>query len=269
MYINAKKSLGQHFLNNPQICERIVGLLNPSPADKILEIGPGMLALTRFLLKAAHSSLILLEKDANLAREARKFLNVQADYSLSVIKDPARQVILIDAINFDWKNLNKSFKLIGNLPYNVASPLIWDIAKNSDRWDRAVFMVQKEVGERIISKPDAKTYGALSVWVQNFTVPEKAFSVSPKNFTPPPKVDSMVLEFTPLTGIEQADNPAALKKLLAVCFQNRRKQLGTIFKNNNLPNLENGLEELHISFNFRPENLNPAQFRELARFWQN
>lgn len=270
MPVVAKKSLGQHFLNNPQICERIVKLLNSVPDDIILEIGPGMLALTRFLARIPHSALILLEKDINLARAARKFLNDQKDYSQNGLNLPAAYVILTDALNFVWENLNNNFKLIGNLPYNIASPLIWDIAKNSACWAKAVFMTQKEVGERIIAQPGTKSYGALSVWVQSFTRAKKAFLVCPRSFTPPPKVDSMVLEFMPTDNPDlpnKPENPEALKNLLSVCFQNRRKQLGTIFRKNNLHNMENALEQMNIPASLRPENLAPAQFRELARFW--
>lgn len=243
----AKKSLGQHFLHDRAICERIVALLRCGPQDNILEIGPGPGALTKILEDIPPAFLLALEKDGFWAHE-RNSSNCQA--------------ILMDALRFDWTRLAGNWKIIGNLPYNVASPLIWDLVAQIPRKDapRAVFMVQKEVARRIAAKPGSKEYGALSVWVQYHARPRLAFNVGPGAFSPPPKVDSTVfiLEFPEM---EKEQNPAQLSALLKICFQNRRKQLGTIFRNANLP------ESLLAGFDtkLRPENLDVDDFALIAR----
>lgn len=244
----AKKSLGQHFLTDPAICQRIVNLLEPDKTDNILEIGPGAGALTRFLANAPHAFMLLLEKDRDLTKLHKNLGNTQ--------------IVNCDAMNFFWENLCGNWKIIGNLPYNVASPLIWDIAARCKSLQKAVFMVQKEVGKRIAAKPGTKEYGALSVWVQNFLNPLIQFQLAPGAFTPPPKVHSLVLSFTPIA--EKPENPGKLKKLLDLCFQKRRKQLGVILRQAKIGEFEKILEKLAINSACRPEELTPLQFRQLA-----
>lgn len=247
-----KKSLGQNFLKDKAICHRIASLLEPMREDQLIEIGPGPGALTSALEEMPHSLLLLLEKDRYWCRER------QTCASGNTI------VINCDALRFSWPSLKASgkWKIIGNLPYNIASPLIWDILSQCATLEKAVFMVQKEVGLRLIARPGAKAYGALSVWTQNFAAPKLEFSLAPGAFYPPPKVHSSVVSFTPLAS--KPENPAALKRLLDICFQKRRKQLGTIFRQAGRPDLEKGLEELSIPPEQRPENLTPGQFRQLA-----
>ena len=141
----AKKSLGQHFLRREEICDRIAALLLPQAEDRVLEIGPGPGALTRALEAAPHACLLLLEKDRHWAAERQR----QAA--------PRTQAVLTDALRFDWRRISpeRPWKVIGNLPYNVASPLIWDIVSRAEGLKRAVFMVQKEVGQRLAAAPRA------------------------------------------------------------------------------------------------------------------
>lgn len=245
-----KKSLGQHFLINPGICRKIIDLLAPAPQDQILEIGPGPGALTRFLLAAPYRRLLLIEKDSYWAGE----------------RGGEAEVLEQDALAFDWTALCEegSWKLVGNLPYNIASPLIWDIVSKCGCYSRAVFMVQKEVGERLCAAPDSRLYGALSVWVQCHAAVHHAFTVGPGSFRPPPKVDSAVVLFTPLPGPEY---PQKLQELLRICFQQRRKQLGGVFRRLGLPVLLKGLEALGLDAQLRAENLTCADFMNLARYW--
>lgn len=249
-----KKSLGQHFLNNAGICAKIAQCLEPAPEDQILEIGPGGGALTRELAANPHNYLLLLEKDRDWVQEAAK------------LAGPGSQAVLADALAFPWERLEKagSWKLCGNLPYNIASPLIWDIVSRSRAWTRAVFMVQKEVALRLAAKPGSKNYGALSVWVQSHALVKLEFSIKPAAFTPPPKVDSAVVSFLPRD--ERPASGQKLKDLLNLCFQNRRKQLGTIFRNGKQKNLELGLKELKINDTLRPEALTVDQFNSLAGY---
>lgn len=249
-----KKSLGQNFLRDKAICARIASLLEAGSMDQLLEIGPGPGALTRALEETPHALLLLLEKDNYWSGER------QAQAKKNTI------VINCDALNFSWPALQASgqWKIAGNLPYNIASPLIWDILSQCATLEKAAFMVQKEVASRIVASTDTKAYGALSVWTQNFAAPKLEFSLPPGAFYPPPKVHSAVVSFTPLAN--KPENPAALKSLLDICFQKRRKQLGTIFRQSGLENLEKGLEEMAIPATWRPENLSPQQFRRLATF---
>ncbi|RRD71045.1 MULTISPECIES: 16S rRNA (adenine(1518)-N(6)/adenine(1519)-N(6))-dimethyltransferase RsmA [unclassified Desulfovibrio] len=253
----AKKSLGQHFLRQPGICLRIAALLHAQEGDKILEIGPGPGALTRALEQQPHTLLLLLEKDAHWARERQKEAGMRT------------QSVLTDALRFDWRRVTPEnpWKIAGNLPYNVASPLIWDIVSLATGWTRAVFMVQKEVGQRLAAQPGTASYGALSVWVQSFARPRLEFTVGPGAFLPPPKVDSAVLTFLPRPPEERPAAPKKLSHLLRICFQQRRKQLGGIFRRCGQPSLEEAFFRTGLSPTLRPENLSREDFQRLAFFW--
>ncbi|WP_165076683.1 MULTISPECIES: 16S rRNA (adenine(1518)-N(6)/adenine(1519)-N(6))-dimethyltransferase RsmA [unclassified Desulfovibrio] len=249
----AKKSLGQHFLRNEGICQRIAALLRPQAGDTVLEIGPGPGALTRALEAQPHERLLLLEKDRYWAAERQREAAA------------GTQAVLMDALRFDWRRLSPEagWKIAGNLPYNVASPLIWDIVSQSGA-ARCVFMVQKEVGQRLCAAPGSRQYGALSVWVQAYSRPRLEFILGPGAFSPPPKVDSAVLSFTPLPQEARPRHPAALERLLRTCFQQRRKQLGGVFARAGLAELAGALPELGLSPQLRPEALSVADFLRLS-----
>lgn len=245
----AKKSLGQHFLISDGICRRIVDLADPQADDQLLEIGPGPGALTRFLEISPHKQLLLIEKDSWWAKD----------------RSQSAETLAMDALQFDWGSLEGSWKLIGNLPYNIASPLIWDILGKCRCYSRAVFMVQKEVGERICASPDSRQYGALSVWAQCHAQTRLQFIVPPGAFRPPPKVDSAVVLFLPLSN--PPEYPEQLNSLLKICFQRRRKQIGNIFRSWNIKPLLAALSTLGLDPALRPENLSCGDFLSLARLW--
>ncbi len=257
-----KKSLGQNFLKDQGTARRIVETLDISAQDYVLEIGPGAGALTVLIREGAQKpcGLLLLEKD-------RHWVSVQsgacAESGLNCL------AVNGDALNFAWERLDAGheqgqvWKIISNLPYNVASPLIWDMVSRSRRFSAAVLMVQKEVAQRITAAPGSKTYGALSVWVQSFVEARKVIDVSPSVFFPPPKVWSQVLKLTPLShGF--TGNMASLEKLLKICFQKRRKQLGTILRPYLSESVANWFESQDLSLTLRPEELNPTQFQSLS-----
>lgn len=250
----AKKSLGQHFLRDERVVQRIVDLLRAAEGDQIMEIGPGPGALTALLRPLPWKRLLLLEKDDHYAAEhaARPL--------------PGLEVIAGDALAYPWESLEGPWKIAGNLPYNVASPLMWDIVFRTPSLARAVFMVQKEVGDRLTAGPGTKDYGALSVWVQSFVSTRKGFTIGPAAFSPPPKVDSAVVVFEPLPeGRTRPGDPESLSRLIKICFQQRRKQLQGILRHA-LPDrfAPEKLEALGIAPAQRPETLTVEQFRKLA-----
>ncbi|MBO4318515.1 MAG: ribosomal RNA small subunit methyltransferase A [Mailhella sp.] len=248
---HAKKSLGQHFLVNRGAIDRIVSLAGIREGDSVLEIGPGPGALTEPLRALPWKRLVLLEKDDAFAAE-------HASRPM-----PGLEVRNADALLFPWETLDGEWTILGNLPYNVASPLIWDIVSRVPSLRRAVFMTQKEVAERIRALPGGKTYGMLGAWVQNWCHAQKGLTVGPGSFSPPPKVDSEVFVLTP-HGDPPRD-PEALARTLKLCFAKRRKQLGGILRPA-FPDLDAGaiLSGLGIDPNARPEMLSPMQFRALS-----
>jgi 16S rRNA (adenine1518-N6/adenine1519-N6)-dimethyltransferase len=245
----AKRSLGQNFLRDPNIAGKIVRCLEIGAGDSVLEIGPGQGALTVFLEQSPATRLVLVEKDRHWA---------------AVRQSAGRaQVVLADAMRLAWERFVSPWKFIGNLPYNVASPLMWDMFSRAPGLCRAVFMVQKEVGQRLTARPGSAAYGALSVWAQSFVLPRLEFIVPPQVFQPRPKVDSAVLSFVPLGGGQgQAFSRVALSSALKLCFQKRRKQLGGILKSaGHDPAV---LESLGLDPAARPETLTPHEFQRLG-----
>lgn len=249
----AKKSLGQHFLKTPAISERIAALLHPSEHDRILEIGPGPGALTEQLRRHHPAQLTLIEKDDHWA----------AHHAALAAGIPGHTVLHQDALAFDWAALGGPWKIVGNLPYNIASPLMWDIVSRVPELTRAVFMIQKEVAERLRAAPGGRDYGALSVWVQSFVRVEWGFTVGPGHFAPPPKIDSAVVAFAPLAERGHFD-PAALAATLRVCFQQRRKQLQSLLRRQGLADVAAALPDLGIDPAARPETLTTSQFHALS-----
>lgn len=248
----AKRSLGQNFLQDENTARKIVAALSAGPGDTVLEIGPGRGALTRWLNELNPARLILLELDNDLADQ------LETRY-------PNAELHLGDALRFPWESLEgiDRLKLVGNLPYNVASPLMWEIAARLEDFSRAVFMVQYEVGLRLSATAGSRLYGALSVWMQSYMQVRLLFKVPPTVFKPRPKVDSAVLSFIPLE--EDLLCPAEkLSELVHVCFQKRRKQLRRIFKDHYPRFSEEEFEAAGVDPQSRPEMLTPKQFQLLA-----
>lgn len=253
----AKKSLGQNFLKDANISARIVAQLRIAPEDRVIEIGPGPGALTRHIHAAGPASMTLLEKDYHWAGEHKR--NPPQG-------KPDVDVVLTDALLFPWDNIAPThpWKIIGNLPYNVASPLMWEIFSRAHGMLRAVFMIQKEVGERIVAAPGSKQYGALSVWTQSFVQPRWCFVVPPHVFKPQPKVDSAVLAFEPIQHKPDPQLAEALSKVLKICFQQRRKQLQSILKSHVPGGASALLASVGIDPAARPETLDTIRFQQLA-----
>lgn len=248
----AKRSLGQNFLVDANVCRKIVAALEIDSTSSVLEIGPGKGAITGHILNAAPSEYLALEKDTDLAAAL-------ADMH------PNADVRAMDALEFPWETLNNpALRFAGNLPYNVASRLIWDIVCRTSRYQRAVFMIQYEVAQRLVAAPGTKAYGALGIWVQSFTRPKLLFKVPPTVFRPQPKVDSAVVALFPRAAEERPADPEALARLLRLCFQKRRKQLGNILKSYINNEVVTWFEKHNITLTLRPEALSPTLLQELS-----
>lgn len=258
----AKKSLGQNFLQDKNIADRIVRELNITDDDHVLEIGPGPGALTHIIHAYGPKWFTILEKDYHWAGAHKR---------KPPKGNPELNVVLTDALLFPWQNLTPEtpWKVIGNLPYNVASPLMWDIVSRAEGLSRAVFMIQKEVGDRIVASPGNKQYGALSVWLQSFCKPRRAFIVPPSVFKPRPKVDSAVLSFEPIPNVRGTFDADALSWLLKTCFQMRRKQMQKILKGYLGESLGEIFESVGVVPTSRPEELTPKQFQMLGNTIKN
>ena len=248
----AKRSLGQNFLIDANISRKIVDALDIKPGENVLEIGPGRGALTRHVVDRKPGRYVVLEMDDALADEL-------------LLQYPGIEVVRGDALAYDWDSLAAAdgWKVVGNLPYNIASPLIWEIVSRAEL-ARAVFMVQLEAGQRLAAKSGGRDYGALSVFVQSFARVELLFKVPPQVFRPQPKVTSAVLRFFLHPQRPSKDEARRLSSTLRMCFQQRRKQIATILKSKGIEDYAGVLARLDIDARQRPETLEPERFRALG-----
>ena len=250
-----KRSLGQNFLVDPNMAAKIVATLGIAPGDTVIEIGPGRGALAGPILATRPGAYLALEKDRDLAA------TLTGRY-------PEAAVANLDALRLDWRRLDRlsgDVRLIGNLPYNIASPLLWDLCAGAGRFVRGVFMVQHEVARRLAAGPGGREYGALSAWIGNFARVEYCFKVPPTVFRPRPKVDSAVVAMTPLPPEERPEDPAALNRLLKLLFSARRKQLRGILKQYWGEELAGYFASAGLSERDRPENASPHVLLGLSR----
>ena len=248
--VSPKKKIGQHFLNDLNIAQKIADLLQHQNCDNILEIGPGMGVLTQFLIPKI-KNLKLVEIDT----ESVTYLNR---------KYPERQK---DILNEDFlkMNLSKTFEgqafgIIGNFPYNISSQIVFKALEYRQYLPFFCGMFQKEVAQRICEKPGTKAYGILSVLCQTYYHAQYHFNVSPAVFSPPPKVDSGVLSLKRKEDLIIDFDEKLLFRIVKTGFQQRRKTLRNSLKSLNINKLT--LED--SIFDLRPEKLSAAQFIELT-----
>jgi 16S rRNA (adenine1518-N6/adenine1519-N6)-dimethyltransferase len=235
-----RKRFGQHFLHDPGVLARLVEAINPSKTDFMVEIGPGGGALTRPLLERL-SSLELIEVDRDLAA------------SLAAEFPPPRATVhCADALEYDFSRFPAGVRIVGNLPYNISTPLLFHLARFAQRVRDLHFMLQLEVVERMVAAPSTAAYGRLSVALQARFRMKKLFKVSKGAFRPPPKVESAVVRLEPLSRILEID-----EQLLRRAFSARRKTL-----RNALPEID--FAALGIDSNLRPENLSPEDYARLS-----
>lgn len=220
-----KKALSQNFLSDPRILARIADAVDLEPGDTVLEIGPGRGGLTRELLKRA-KRVIAIEMDAELVEGlTAQFSTAPSDYA--TIRPSAHfDLHHGDALELDWHALaGRDYAICGNIPYHITSPLI-DKALQPPRAKRVVFLMQKEVADRIVAPPGGEEYGALTIGVQAVARVEKLFVVAKGSFNPVPKVDSAVVRFTPLKQPLIRDHEVPdFRRFTVGMFSYRRKQL--------------------------------------------
>lgn len=245
-----KRSLGQNFLLDQNIARKMVGLIDPIPGDCILEIGPGHGALTRFLLMQG-VNFWAVEKDWHLALELKR-------------QWPNCNVIVQDVLKMDWMRWRqKQLKVIGNLPYNIASRIIVQLLVDLQDFSKLLFMVQDEVAKRLIARPKTKAYGRLSVIVQLLADPEYEFFLGPGVFRPRPKVNSAVVSLVSRNKLYSRDNLLRFMSFIGGCFQKRRKQLRKILKLKWTSAIDKWFTEQGLPLTSRPEGLAPEQLWSL------
>jgi 16S rRNA (adenine1518-N6/adenine1519-N6)-dimethyltransferase len=258
-----RKRLGQHFLVSPWVIQKIIQTSEAHPEDTVLEIGPGLGALTKPLSKIV-SRLIAIELDESLCQHLK---TIFADA-------PHVQIIQADALKIDYEKLGlqKKVKVIANLPYYVATPILLHLLENRTFFSTMTLMFQKEVAERVVAQPGGKAYGYLSIVCQLWSEIEFCFTVPPEAFNPPPEVDSAVLKFTVLDEPRfKVKDLNHLLKLIKQAFSQRRKTLRNTLKSHlNLIYspllLDKALEELHISPHLRGEALSVEKFVLLSNY---
>jgi len=260
------KRLGQHFLTDRNILHRIVDALEPAPDDVVVEIGAGTGTLTAVLAPRV-ARVIAIEKDPRLVVGMR-------DAGCGMGDSGNVALVEGDSLRLDWHALvseatHPAFKVIGNIPYAITSPLI-DKALTPPLPARIVFLVQAEVADRIAASPGSKTYGALSVGVQAVARVERLFTVRAGTFTPPPKVTSAVVRLTPLAQpLVAPEEIAAFRAFVTACFTRRRKQLRNVVMaatGRSAAVVTAGLAALGLDPAARPETLAPEIFVRLLRW---
>ena len=246
---NYKKSLGQHFLKNPEIAKRIVDSLKLTTTDDVIfEIGPGSGIMTQFLLdKYPLLKIIELDREAiGLLKE--KFTNIET----KIIQGDILKINLLDYAN--------KFTIIGNMPYNISGPLLFNALEYRNHLIEWVGMLQLEVVQRILSNPSNKTYGKLSVLLQAYFDIEQIIRLSPASFYPPPKVSSAVIRMVPKKEKIPKTNFEKFVKIVKLSFMHRRKTL-----RNNLKGLLDYDTLSDVFFSKRPEELSGEDFDEMIR----
>jgi 16S rRNA (adenine1518-N6/adenine1519-N6)-dimethyltransferase len=257
----AKRSLGQNFLIDANIQRRIVASLEAGPDDEVLEIGPGVGALTRHLAGRVRR-LVLVELDNDLA--ARLTAEFAGDPTVEVINRDVLEVPL-EEITADPASL----RVIGNIPYNITTPILFGLLERRPRPREIVLMVQREVADRILEPEGSKTYGALAVGVRSVADAKRVLNVSREAFRPVPDVMSSVIRITPRQPPELTpEEETALRTLTRAAFGQRRKQFQRILRDfyrlapEQIAELDGALG---IDLRDRPETFSPAGFIQLSR----
>lgn len=251
-----RKRFGQNFLQSHQVIDTILREFHAKPTDHVIEIGPGLGALTKPLLrKLPHLLAIEIDRDLHLA--------------LSEMSSTEGQLELIcaDALSIDYSQFGNNLRIIGNLPYNISTPLLFHLLHHLRHIQDMTFMLQKEVVDRLCAQPGSKAYGRLSVMIQYFCEAECLFNVPKEAFFPQPKVESAIVRLVPYTISPYPEiDFLSLERLLQCAFSMRRKTLA-----NNLKHLlsASDLITLGIEPSLRPEQISITDYVQIAKFINN
>ena len=259
MFIKAKKSLGQNFLIDREVLEKIVSITDITNKE-VLEIGPGSGNLTTYILKQKPKKLYVVEKDDNLAI----LLKEKFDTEIEIIND--------DILSVSEDNISdQKLSVFGNLPYNISTEILskWILNIGTNFWfESLVLMFQKEVADRIISEFNNSKYGRLSIlssWKLNV---KKIIDIKPQSFSPRPKIDSSLLLFTPKENFFELKDPKNLERITRIFFSQRRKMLKKPF-NQVFDNGKEIAEKFGIDLNLRPQNLEPEVYFKLVKEYED
>jgi 16S rRNA (adenine1518-N6/adenine1519-N6)-dimethyltransferase len=246
-----RKRFGQHFLVDQSVIASIVDAINPLPNERLLEIGPGLGAITRPLLERI-PKLMAVELDRDVVQRLKQQFSAER-----------LELFEADALQFDFEALGPQLRIVGNLPYNISTPLLFRFADLASGMRDGHFMLQKEVVDRMVALPRSSDYSRLSVLLQWHFHMELLIDVPPESFDPPPKVDSAVVRLIPRQrDVDLQVNEHHLRKVLSAAFSQRRKMLRTTLK----PLFsEQDLEGLNILPTARAEELSLQDFVRLAR----
>jgi 16S rRNA (adenine1518-N6/adenine1519-N6)-dimethyltransferase len=258
----AKKQFGQHFLVDPSILDRIAGFADLAEGDAVLEIGPGCGTLTATLLRGAARV-----RAAEIDRDAIAFLKRE------LVPVSALEIVEGDVLRQDFSTLldddGRPWKVVANLPYNVATEIYFRLAMESERWSVMVLMFQKEVAQRMTARVGDKAYGVLSLMCELYTDARIVMTLPPGAFVPPPRVHSAVVRFTPISGTRIPDEEIrrTFERLVKGAFQGRRKTFTNAIKGLGYDREQvlGLLRELGYDERIRPEGIDFAGYEALAR----
>lgn len=250
MEVRAKKALGQHFLTDQSIAKTIVSSLTEGGEKNVLEIGPGMGVLTRYLLEREDIDLKLVEIDGE-----------SVDYLLTHYPPVEGRLYKADYLKLDMRRLFEgSYRVIGNFPYNISSQIFFKILDDKERVPEVVCMIQKEVADRIAEQPGSRTYGILSVLLQAWYDIDYIIPVGSGAFCPPPKVQSAVIRLRRNTRTELGCDEKLFRQVVKTAFNQRRKTLRNALK----PILPEGFDCSDPVFDLRAERLSVEDFIALT-----
>ncbi|HZL10517.1 MAG TPA: 16S rRNA (adenine(1518)-N(6)/adenine(1519)-N(6))-dimethyltransferase RsmA [Prolixibacteraceae bacterium] len=249
--VRAKKNLGQHFLKDKDIAQKIVDSLQASNVNKVLEIGPGMGVLTQFLLQNKSYETSVVEID----RESVEYLNEH----FSELKE---RIISYDFLKLNLNDhFQEPFAIIGNFPYNISTQIFFKVLEYRNQIPEVVGMLQKEVAERLAAPPGSKTYGILSVFLQAYYNIEYLFTVDQDKFTPPPKVKGGVIRITRNKTEHLNCDEKLFTGIVKMAFNQRRKTM----RNSLQTMIHNDELKANPIFDKRPEQLGVAEFEMVVR----
>lgn len=256
----AKKRFGQNFLMDQTIIASLINAIDPHKDETIIEIGPGLGALTKPLLKYV-SALHVVEID-------RDIINwMQTEYAMPAYTNNKIIIHNADALKFDFSSVGKDLRITGNLPYNISTPILFHLLDNLASIKDMHFMLQKEVVERMVAAPSTPAYGRLSVMLQYYLHMEYLITVPPEAFKPAPKVESAFVRCVPYTALPYTANDTELfAKIVLAAFSQRRKTIRNTLK----PFLSlDDFPKLNIDPQLRAENLSVADFVAVANYLQS